>query len=202
MEKTLFESTPKAYIAPYPGGASELLEPFVGDPCVVSTFTAHQWIKNWAAEERPYHALMCIHGGEVPVVLLEHTRGNCFLYIIVDPTDPSLWPVLDKWKERGCYVNHMTIDSIADVTGSPLNEENFGIIDQYRHAPQTDPAAFADVVSRVLSSNSLQRQATEKLRQSGAEEDVEAVVEVNILASAAISHPLSLNAMAGVSASM
>jgi hypothetical protein len=190
--KSLFDSTPKAYIAPYSGGASESFDKFIGEPCLVTTVSSPSWVQSWKANDLGLHELNGVPEIGVPLVLLTHRRGNCFQFIVVDPNDPSLSCALQMWKERGCYLGQTCSEGFSNLTTYSLTQEGIEKIERFERVTRgPDPKAFEGYVESLLSGRVLEAIAAQWLWFSGAPADVMPIVEVNILTSEAMPDSLS-----------
>src|SRR5262249_27760580 len=113
--------------------------------------------------------------------------GDCFHYVLMDPSDPELWRTLDVWKRKGGFVAVMEISDYASVSACRLNEEAFEYFERYRDRMQTpDPEAFREFTQSVLEHKALENRVLAQLESEGRTITSTPVVEIQVLTAATV----------------
>lgn len=176
------------------GGASELLQPWVGDPCLVYQTVSKQWAHDGALNSPPAFKIGTIDNKKAPVMFLETRVGDCFHYALMDLSDPVLWKTLDKWKRKRGFVFIRQLAGGASVGACPLNDDIISRFEKYRrNSNRSRPGAFARMAQSFRERGLFEANVAKLLRAEGREDSTDSVVEVQILSSAAIRAGAPLN---------
>ena len=182
------------HLSTYMGGASELLRPWVGDPCLVYQTVSNQWNRDDTLNIRPIFKVGTIDNKAAPVLFLETRVGDCFHYALMDLSDPVLWKTLDKWKRKEGFVLVRELSAGVSVGACPLAGDVIARFEMYRRkGSKSKPGAFAGIAQSLRERRVFETQVAERLRAEGRDDGSMPVVEVQILSSAAIRAGAPLN---------
>jgi hypothetical protein len=182
MHNPIFESTQRAYITPVPNDMSKSFDLLTGDLFMVSFASSPKWVEKGNAEQVLTYTLRATGEGPVAVSVLEMRKGNCFIYVIADPSEPAFWPTFAMWSKKGGFATHLDMGERGNVGECSLSEKNvraFGIHPDKRGNP--NPQGFAELVDVMLAGGVLSECAKQTLLAEGVAGDVVPTVEVNIL---------------------
>jgi hypothetical protein len=187
MKMNVKQKQSSIHLSTYTGGASERLQPWVGDPCLVYQTVSKQWNRDDALNTQPTFKFGSIDNEKAPILFLETRVGNCFHYAVMDLSDPVLWKTLDTWKRKRGLVLVRGLAAGVSVGACPLTDEAIAPFERYRRkSKKVKPGAFTGIAQSFLQRGVFEAHVAERLREEGGDDGSAPVVEVQILSSAAI----------------
>jgi hypothetical protein len=187
MKINLKQKQSSIHLSTYTGRASDLLKPWVGDPCLVYQTVSKQWNNDDALNTQPTFKFGSIDNEKAPILFLETRVGNCFHYAVMDLSDPVLWKTLDTWKRKRGLVLVRALAAGVSVGACPLTDEAIAPFERYRRkSKKAKRGAFTGIAQSFLQRGVFEAHVSEQLREEGRDDGSVPVVEVQILSSAAI----------------
>ncbi|TXC80596.1 hypothetical protein [Paraburkholderia azotifigens] len=180
MQSTTNIQTPVIGLSTYRGGASELLNPFIGDPCLILETVSPEWSQEYESHKGAFRVTTLDHP-ETPVLALEMSAGKCYHFTLMDLTDPELCSVLETWIRKGCFVVAERRGDQVAVSGCRLTDEYVRMIEKARNGRvPCGSEAFLQFSQVLIQGGTCERFAASNMSSR----DVEPVVEIQVLKSA------------------
>ncbi|TXC80598.1 hypothetical protein [Paraburkholderia azotifigens] len=181
MKSNITQKQASVYISTYAGGGSELLDPFIGDPCLVCSAESDVWLGKGVFK------VGAIENPNAPVLFLENRTGDSsFHYVLMDPSDPALRRSLEIWMRKRCFVVLMRTAGGVAINGCRLADDGIQLIKRLLSQGQKPKSkSYKRFVQSALERQALEHYALTQLKNEGSS-TATPVVEVQILSSGAI----------------
>ena len=189
MNSSTQQGLSPAFLSIFEGSASGSLAHQAGNPCLVFRGASNRWSEVVGEPHSDVFKLAALDNPlmGVSVIVLETRVGECFHYVLMDPSDPALWSTLDVWKGNRKFVAAMKLGEKSLVGECELSNDILETLEGLRRKclnPQ--PEAFRILANGIVQYKVLETQVRAYLESEGKAGSTPPVVEVQVLASAAI----------------
>ena len=129
-------NSPVICFATYVGGGPQVLDEFVGTPCLVYEAVSSEWARELDTQRAIFRlkALDTPDTLGTPALMLETRAGKCAHFVLVDLSDPAVWRVLDVWIEQRCFVVVQHIAGNTSFNGCRLSDEDIQMLRKCRNS--------------------------------------------------------------------
>ncbi|WP_343654392.1 hypothetical protein [Paraburkholderia caribensis] len=173
----------------YVGGGPELLNEFLGDPCLVYETVSDEWASALDTQGM-MSRLTTLENPEIPdksALVFETGAGTCAHFAMMDLSDPAVWRVLDVWIEKRCFVTVQHVAGRTLFNCCRLRDETIQTLKEHRDSGREhSPAAFARFVWLIGVNRVFEMYMKKMLALLGYPKDVAPIVETQVLTDAEV----------------